>query len=101
MDVYFKGEKVGTYIPDQIVNEEILIEIKCKPFLTKEDEKQFWHYLKASEYKLGLLVNFGPKKLDIKRRIYDQARDKQRGKTRTNNAEKRGQTTRINADNQR
>jgi GxxExxY protein len=79
IDVYYKGEKVGTYIPDQIVNDEILIEIKCKPFLTKEDEKQFWYYLKASKYKLGLLINFGPKKLDIKRRIYDKARDKQRG----------------------
>ena len=79
MDVYYKGEKVGTYIPDQIVNNEILIEIKCKPLLTKEDERQFWYYLKASTYKLGLLINFGPKKLDIKRRIYDRARDKQRG----------------------
>ncbi|MDD5222742.1 MAG: GxxExxY protein [bacterium] len=78
IDVYFKGEKVGTYIPDQIVNEKILIELKCKPFLAKEDERQFWYYLKASKYKLGLLINFGPKKLDIKRRIYDQARNKQR-----------------------
>ena len=76
MDIYYKDEKVGTYIPDLIVNNGILIEIKCKPFLSKEDERQFWYYLKASNYKLGLLINFGSKKLEIRRRIYDKAREK-------------------------
>ena len=74
IDIYFEGEKVGTYVPDKIVNEKILIEVKCKPFLTRDDEKQFWCYLKASEYKIGLLVNFGTKRLEFKRRVYDMAR---------------------------
>jgi GxxExxY protein len=77
IDIYYKKEKVGTYIPDKIVNDKILIEIKCKPFLTKEDERQFWAYLKGSNYKLGMLVNFSPQKLEIKRRIYDKAREKE------------------------
>jgi len=76
IDIYFDGKKVGTYIPDKIINEVILMEIKCKPFLTREDEKQFWHYLKATPYKIGLMVNFGPKQLEVKRRIYDKAREK-------------------------
>lgn len=74
--IYFQGKKVGSYIPDKIVNEAILLELKCKPFLTKEDERQFWLYLKGSEYKLGLLINFGTEKLEIRRRIYDKAREK-------------------------
>lgn len=74
IDIYFKGDKVGTYIPDKIVNQVILLELKCKPYLTYEDERQFWLYLKGSSYKIGLLVNFGSKKLEIKRRVYDQAR---------------------------
>lgn len=74
IDIYYKGEKVGTYVPDIVVNGIILIELKVKPIITKEDEKQFWRYLKASDYKLGLLINFGTKKLQIKRRIYDKAR---------------------------
>lgn len=41
----------------------------------KEDEKQFWRYLKATDYKVGFLINFG-NKLEIKRRVYDTARDK-------------------------
>ncbi len=76
IDIYFKDKKVGSYIPDKIVNGIILLEIKCKSFLIKEDEKQFWHYLKASPYKLGFLINFSPKKLEFKRRVYDKARNK-------------------------
>src|SRR3989339_1290788 len=58
IDIYFKDEKVGTYIPDIVVNDKIIIELKCKPFLTKEDIDQFWKYLKGSQFKLGFLVNF-------------------------------------------
>ncbi|TSC52960.1 MAG: hypothetical protein LiPW39_494 [Parcubacteria group bacterium LiPW_39] len=74
IDIYFKNKKVGVYVPDKVINEIILLEIKCKPFLAREDERQFWHYLKASPYKLGFLINFSPKRLEFKRRIYDKAR---------------------------
>lgn len=33
IDIYFEEKKVGTYIPDKIVNNVILIELKCKPRL--------------------------------------------------------------------
>ncbi len=74
INLLYDGEKVGTYVPDIIVNDIVLVELKCKQFLTKEDSRQFWRYLKASPYKLGLLVNFGPRRLEIKRRVYDKAR---------------------------
>lgn len=76
INIYFNNIKVGTYIPDKIVDDIILLEIKCKPFITIEDRKQFWYYLKASQYKLGLLINFGTQKLQIERRVYDTARNK-------------------------
>lgn len=75
ISIKYKGKKVGTYIPDKVVEEKVMIEVKCKPFLLKEDKKQFWRYLKATKYRLGLLVNFSPQKLEIERRIYDKARD--------------------------
>ncbi|OGY98997.1 MAG: hypothetical protein A2945_04095 [Candidatus Liptonbacteria bacterium RIFCSPLOWO2_01_FULL_52_25] len=74
IDITHGGQKVGVYIPDIIVNGEILIELKVKSFLMQEDDRQFWHYLKSSEYQLGFLINFGSRKLEIKRRIYDKAR---------------------------
>lgn len=42
-----------------------------------DDVKQFWYYLKGTEYKLGFLINFGSKDgVEIVRRVYDEARDK-------------------------
>lgn len=74
IDIYYKGDKIGAYIPDFLVNDTVLLEIKCKPYVTREDLRQFWLYLKGSNYSLGLLVNFGSDKLDIRRRIYEKAR---------------------------
>lgn len=76
INIFYRDKKVGTYIPDKIINDIILIELKRKPFLTKQDKQQFWHYLKGSEYKLGLLINFGDEKLEIERIVYDKARNK-------------------------
>lgn len=75
LPVLFDGKIVGTYTPDLIVGGRVLIELKGKPFLTNEDERQFWRYLKASDYRLGMLINFGPDQLTIKRRVYDLARN--------------------------
>lgn len=44
----------------------------------RDDERQFWYYLRGSPYRLGFLINFGAKKLEIKRRVYDKAREKYR-----------------------
>jgi|GEM_PF-324954 len=76
INIYYKEEKVGIYVPDFVINDKILIEIKGKPFLTKEDERQFWYYLRGSQYRLGFLINFGSEKLEVRRRIYDKAREK-------------------------
>ena len=70
IDVIYNSEKIGVYIPDLIIGNKIILEIKSKPFLGQEDEKQFWGYLKGSKYKLGFLINFGPNKLTIKRFVH-------------------------------
>lgn len=74
IDIYYKKQKVGTYIPDKIVNDIIILELKSKPFLLKADLDQFWKYLQGSSYKLGFLINFSPDKLDIRRVVYDTKR---------------------------
>jgi len=72
--VKYEEKPVGFYTPDLIVSERVLVELKCKPFITIADRRQFWYYMKASDYKVGLLINFGPQKLEIKRVVYDTAR---------------------------
>lgn len=75
IDIYYRDKKVGVYVPDIIINNLIIAEIKCKPRLIQDDIKQFWYYLKGSEYRVGYLVNFGsPRKVEYIRRVYDTAR---------------------------
>ena len=74
--ILYKGEKVGVYVPDFVIEDKILIELKAKPMITQEDERQFWRYLKGSSYKLGFLINFGSKRLEVRRRVYDAARER-------------------------
>ena len=77
IDIYFKNKKVGVYIPDLVVNEKIVIELKAKPKLLPDDINQFWLYLKGSSYKVGFLINFGAAEgVEIIRRVYDSARNK-------------------------
>lgn len=75
--IYFQDKKVGVYVPDIVVNNCIFLELKCKPNITQADIKQFWHYLKGSDYKVGYLINFGASRgVQIIRRVYDTARNK-------------------------
>jgi len=73
--IYYAGEKVGTYTPDFVVSRKIIVELKAKPMIMKEDIQKFWEYLKGSDYKLGFLINFGAADgVEIIRRVYDIAR---------------------------
>jgi GxxExxY protein len=74
INIKYKGAKIGSYVPDKIINGKVLFELKRKSFLTKQDKYNFWNYLRGSSYKLGLLVNFGDNNLEIKRVVYDKAR---------------------------
>jgi len=66
IDVYYKGRKLGRKRVDFVV-EEVMVEIKAKASLEDVDFVQALSYLKASGYKVGLLLNFGAKTLEIKR----------------------------------
>lgn len=70
LEVTYKQEKVGSYRPDFVIDEKVIIEIKAVEFMPVSFEKQLLHYLKSTNYKLGLLVNFGAKRLMIKRLIW-------------------------------
>ena len=58
------------YIADFIVAGEVVLELKATPELTSVHEAQTINYLKATGIKVGLLVNFGQPKLQIKRLVY-------------------------------
>lgn len=70
LKVEYKGEQVGSYRPDFVVDNKIIIEIKAVEFMPKAFETQLLHYLKTTKYNLGLLVNFGSPRLLIKRLLW-------------------------------
>jgi GxxExxY protein len=67
--VSYKGEEVGKYRPDIIVDDKIIIEIKAMSTLIPRHTAQALHYLTATKLRLALLLNFGAKSLQFKRII--------------------------------
>jgi GxxExxY protein len=50
---------ISTYEPDFICHEKIILELKAVTKLADEHRAQVQNYLRATGFKLGLLVNFG------------------------------------------
>ena len=65
--VKYKGTEVGEYFADIVVENQVIVELKSVDSLQKIHEAQLLNYLKATGYKVGLLVNFTHPKAEIKR----------------------------------
>ena len=69
--IKYKGEPLKKkYEPDFICYDEVIVEIKAMDKLSSNEHAQIINYLKASELKVGLLINFGSKSLEHKRFVY-------------------------------
>ena len=66
------GTVVGEYFADLLVEGFLIIELKAAKALAGEHQAQVIHYLKATRRELGLLINFGSKRLQFKRLIYSK-----------------------------
>ena len=67
--VTYKGNTVGEYFADIVVQDQVILEIKAVETIHKIHEAQILNYLKATGYKIGLLINFTHPKAVIKRYI--------------------------------
>lgn len=68
LDLYFNGEKLDKkYRTDFICYDKIILEVKSVSFLHENFTRQTLNYLKATDKKLGILINFGEKSLKYKR----------------------------------
>ncbi len=68
--VEYKNKIVGEYIADIIVDNKIIIELKSAKSISSEHVAQTLNYLKATNFKLGIIMNFGENELEYKRLIY-------------------------------
>lgn len=70
LDIYYKGKLLNKYyIADFICFDKIIIETKASTGFNSVHDAQLLNYLKATNKKLGVLVNFGQKSLQYKRII--------------------------------
>lgn len=69
INVYYHADLVGNFIADIIVGEQVILEIKAITQLSKAHEVQLVNYLTATKVDTGLLINFGPSKVEVKRKI--------------------------------
>jgi len=70
LDVFYKGTKVKQFVCDFLVAGDVLVELKATKDLTGIDKAQVLNYLKSTNLKLGLLLNFGAGSLQYKRVIH-------------------------------
>lgn len=73
IQVHYKGRVVGSYYADIVVEGKVILELKAAECITKEHEYQLINYLRATEYEVGLLLNFG-KEPALKRIIFTNDR---------------------------
>ncbi len=68
--VEYRGEVVGEYFADLVVEESVVVEVKAVRSLAVEHGAQLLNYLKATGYEVGLILNFGPK-AKVVRKVFD------------------------------
>ena len=65
--VYYRGEAVGHYVADLLVEDKVLVEIKAVERLTEAHQAQLLNYLHGTPVEVGLLLNFGPRPQVVRR----------------------------------
>ena len=68
--VRYKGDTAGMYYADLLVNDAVICEVKAVEAINKAHQAQLLNYLKATGIKVGLLLNFGPRRVDVKRMVF-------------------------------
>ena len=69
--VYYDGEIAGEFVADIIVNDTIILELKSVRRVSKAHEVQLVNYLVATGKPVGLILNFGEREVEIKRKVKD------------------------------
>ena len=65
--VNFHGKIVGDYVADLLVDNSVIVELKALEKISEIHKAQTLNYLKATNYRLALLINFGKWKLEYHR----------------------------------
>jgi len=75
MKVMYDGIVLGDYVADFLIDKRVVVELKAVEGLLKAHEIQLVNYLSAIKFDLGLLINFGSQKIQVKRKYREFNRD--------------------------
>jgi len=75
MKVYYDNQIIGDFFIDIFVEDQVIVELKSVRTLVKEHEVQLVNYLKGLRKEIGLLINFGPSGVEVKRKYKDFRQD--------------------------
>lgn len=69
INVLYDGKPVGQFVADIVIEDVIIVELKSVQQLAKVHEAQLVNYLVTTDKPVGLLINFGEEKVQVKRKI--------------------------------
>lgn len=71
IEIFYKGRKLQKkFRVDYLVEDSVIIENKATNGIDEVDEAQIHNYLKVSELRLGIIINYGRPSLEYKRIVY-------------------------------
>ncbi len=73
MPIFYKGKDVGTRRVDFLVEDKVLVELKAISVIDDSQYAQIINYLEAFKLEIGLLINFGERRLRFKRFVKSQS----------------------------
>ena len=68
--VFYRMQVVGDYTPDLVVEGSVLVELKAAIALERVHRQQCINYLRATGYRVCLLMNFGQPRLQVERLVW-------------------------------
>ncbi len=75
--VKYENEVVGEFKADIIVEDTVIVELKSVRQITQAHEVQLVNYLVATGKPIGLILNFGEQKVEVKRKVRELGNDLQ------------------------
>jgi GxxExxY protein len=71
--VDFRGERVGEYFADLVVEGRIILEVKAIQAIGREHYAQLINYLRISGCTVGYVINFAPSRFEYKRMVLERS----------------------------
>ena len=69
ISVYYQNQSVGNFDADLLIEDTIIVELKSARAIATAHETQLVNYLKATGKDVRLVINFGPSKVEVKRKL--------------------------------